>query len=81
MGKHRRFRVLTLNRSLWEKLIKFTERGCLMGAGSPEGKDNRVVDGIVQGHAYAILDVQECDGNCLLQLKNPWCTEVNLSSH
>lgn len=27
--------------------------------------------GIVQGHAYAVLDIQECDGNRLVQLRNP----------
>lgn len=34
-----------------------------MGAGSPEGKDTDVDPlGIVQGHAYSVLDATEIDG-------------------
>jgi hypothetical protein len=46
-----------------------------MGAGTPAGSDdvkNASAMGIVQGHAYAILDVVEIDEHRLLQLRNPW---------
>ena len=44
-----------------------------MGAGSPQGSDSDVSRlGIVQGHAYSILDVFEVEGNKLVQLRNPW---------
>jgi hypothetical protein len=38
-----------------------------MGAGSPSGSDKDVSNlGIVQGHAYSILDVLEVEGNKLV---------------
>ena len=45
-----------------------------MGAGTPENAlGDRAINemGIVQGHAYAVLDVQEVDGIRLMQLRNP----------
>lgn len=45
-----------------------------MGAGSPEnalGDSAISEDGIVQGHAYAVLAVKEYDGEWLIQLRNP----------
>lgn len=48
-----------------------------MGAGSPDGSDADVSPlGIVQGHAYSLLDVCEIDGTKLVQLRNPWGNEV-----
>lgn len=32
--------------------------------------------GIVQGHAYSVLDVYEVEGNKLIQLRNPWGEET-----
>ena len=32
--------------------------------------------GIVQGHAYSVLDVFEVEGNKLIQLRNPWGEET-----
>lgn len=44
-----------------------------MGAGSPSGSDADVSSlGIVQGHAYSILDVFTIEGVKLIQLRNPW---------
>lgn len=61
--------------SLWKTLIQYREAGYLMGAGTPSGSDapeNASGLGIVQGHAYSLLDVQECDGHKLVKLRNPW---------
>ena len=45
----------------------------LMGAGSNSGSDKDISSlGIVQGHAYSILDAMEIDGVQILQLRNPW---------
>jgi hypothetical protein len=60
--------------SFWNKFLSFRKLNYLMGAGSPENEqgDGAVSQsGIVQGHAYAILDVVELQGEKLLQLKNP----------
>lgn len=48
--------------------------GYILGAGSPahEMGDRAVSEeGIVQGHAYSVLSVQDLDGNRLVQLRNP----------
>lgn len=44
-----------------------------MGAGSPENAqgDTVDVDGIVQGHAYIVMEVRDLDGNKLVKLRNP----------
>lgn len=58
----------------WEKAKTLKRHGCLLGAGSPENAlGDRAINemGIVQGHAYAVLDVQECDGVRLMCLRNP----------
>ena len=59
--------------SLWKRVLRLREEGNLMGAGSPAGSDDNVsAQGIVQGHAYALLAVLEVDGFQLVQLRNPW---------
>jgi hypothetical protein len=43
---------------LWSQLLRFKQEGFLLGAGSPSGSDAHVSSsGIVQGHAYALLQV------------------------
>lgn len=59
--------------SLFKKLLKYAELGYLLGAGSPSGSDSDVSSlGVVQGHAYSLLQVKEVNGVQLLQLRNPW---------
>jgi hypothetical protein len=44
--------------NLWESLLSMQSHGALMGAGTPEnamGDSAITEDGIVQGHAYAVL--------------------------
>ena len=58
---------------LWAKLRRNQAAGWLMGAGSPSGSDTDISErGIVQGHAYSLLRVEEADGHKLVQLRNPW---------
>lgn len=48
-----------------------------MGCSSPSGSDRNTSSlGIVQGHAYSILDVTIIDGTKLLQIRNPWGDET-----
>jgi calpain-5 len=63
------------NGTLWTQLLSNHRSGYLMGAGTPSGSDsesNASPSGIVQGHAYSLLDVQEADEFKLIQLRNPW---------
>ncbi|KAJ9697702.1 hypothetical protein PVL29_007026 [Vitis rotundifolia] len=62
---------------LWSQLLRFKLEGFLLGAGSPSGSDVHVSSsGIVQGHAYSLLQVREVDGHKLVQVRNPWANEV-----
>ncbi|OVA06359.1 Peptidase C2 [Macleaya cordata] len=62
---------------LWSQLLRFKQEGFLLGAGSPSGSDVHVSSsGIVQGHAYSVLQVREVDGHKLVQVRNPWANEV-----
>jgi len=46
--------------ALWARLLEYHGNGYMLGAGSPGGSDTEVSSqGIVQGHAYAILRVAE----------------------
>jgi hypothetical protein len=62
---------------LFAQMKQYFSSGYLMGAGSPAGSDTDISDlGIVQGHAYSILNiVEESDQNGnhqLIELRNPW---------
>ncbi|CAI0440581.1 unnamed protein product [Linum tenue] len=62
---------------LWSQLLRFKQEGFLLGAGSPSGSDVHISSsGIVQGHAYSLLQVREVDGHKLVQIRNPWASEV-----
>lgn len=62
---------------LWSQLQRFKQEGFLLGAGSPSGSDVHVSSsGIVQNHAYSLLQVREVDGHKLVQIRNPWANEV-----
>eukprot|EP00930_Biecheleria_cincta_P039443 TRINITY_DN27122_c0_g1_i1.p1 TRINITY_DN27122_c0_g1~~TRINITY_DN27122_c0_g1_i1.p1 ORF type:complete len:1791 (-),score=286.76 TRINITY_DN27122_c0_g1_i1:25-5397(-) len=59
--------------TLWSQLKGLNEDGHLLGCGSSAGSDTDISSmGIVQGHAYSILRVEEIDGNRLMQVRNPW---------
>ncbi|CAA7410324.1 unnamed protein product [Spirodela intermedia] len=62
---------------LWSQLLRFKQEGFLLGAGSPSGSDVHVSSsGIVQGHAYSLLQIRDVDGHKLVQIRNPWANEV-----
>lgn len=59
--------------SLWEKMKDYSDKRFFMGAGSlPKEFMPSPNLGVVPTHAYAILEVIECDNNKLIELKNPW---------
>lgn len=58
---------------LWNNIIDWRSKKWLMGADTNAGSDKDVSDqGIVQGHAYSLLDAMEIDGVKIVQLRNPW---------
>lgn len=61
------------NGVMFKRLVRFSERGYLIGCASRGGSDrNTSALGIVQCHAYSILRVGAFDGHQLLLLRNPW---------
>lgn len=59
---------------LWNQLMISKNNGYLLAAGSPPNSQGDSVTskrGIVQGHAYSILDTKEVDEYRLVKLKNP----------
>jgi len=62
--------------SMWEELLSCNASQFLMAAGSNAGSDTDTSgQGVVQGHAYTILDVADCPGGTdfkLIQVRNPW---------
>ncbi len=58
----------------WTKVFNYYKAGYLMGAGSPEhemGDRAQTPDGIIQGHAYSVLELNEFENERLLRLRNP----------
>jgi hypothetical protein len=61
---------------MFQKMLDFNRKELLMAAGSNAGSDTDASDlGVVQGHAYSILNVVDSPGGTdarLVQLRNPW---------
>jgi hypothetical protein len=58
---------------MFDELVACNANQYLMCVGSNAGDDTDASgQGVVQGHAYSILDVREVGGFQLLQLRNPW---------
>lgn len=66
---------------IWQKVCSANEKQYIMTAGTKtqevkgkvDGHDEDVTNtGIVLGHAYSILDLQEVSGEKILKLRNPW---------
>jgi hypothetical protein len=61
------------NGTFWQKIVDAVQHKHLMCASS-QGKSDRNISsmGIVEAHAYSILDAIEIDGTQLIELRNPW---------
>jgi hypothetical protein len=63
---------------LWHRLLRYHREGYLMGCGNPTGKglgttlQDSNSQGIMQGHAYALLRLVEVDTFRLMELRNPY---------
>ncbi|EAY23134.1 Clan CA, family C2, calpain-like cysteine peptidase [Trichomonas vaginalis G3] len=58
--------------ALFDQINEIFMNGGYLVSGSMEGNNSSVKHGIVQGHAYNILDVVDYRGIKLLKLRNPW---------
>ena len=57
---------------VWRKIVEYNDAKYLLGAGSRPGSNSQRSNGIIFGHAYAILNVYQDSRVKLLQLQNPW---------
>jgi len=62
------------SKELWNEMIAWEKQKFLMAASVPEtpGVDLEKSLGLVQGHAYGILNVKFAQGIQLIQIRNPW---------
>ena len=67
------FEQMKNNGSFWDLLQNCINSGYLLAASSNGESDTVETElGIVEGHAYAVLDAQELNGVQLINLRNPW---------
>jgi hypothetical protein len=62
------------NDAFFEKMRAWHEAECVLAAGTSGTDEGEATaqQGLVQGHAYSILDLKKVGGIKLLQLRNPW---------
>lgn len=65
---------------LFERMCAWDDAGYIIAAGTRPGSDTNSTDGIVDGHAYTVLDCENdvCghEGIDLIKVRNPWCQPV-----
>lgn len=67
------FEQMKNNGCFWNRLRNCIKSGYLLAASSNGESDTVETElGIVEGHAYAVLDAQEINGVQLINLRNPW---------
>ncbi|GIL81853.1 hypothetical protein Vretimale_1434 [Volvox reticuliferus] len=59
---------------MFNSMLFYNRKRSFISASSGSGTDTQDVNGIVQGHAYAICNVKRVDRFQLVQLRNPWGT-------
>mmetsp|Transcript_89272 Transcript_89272/g.236043 ORF Transcript_89272/g.236043 Transcript_89272/m.236043 type:complete len:569 (-) Transcript_89272:606-2312(-) len=60
---------------MFERMCAFDDENFIMGAGTKSGSDTQDTDGIVDGHAYTIIDCVNNAGGTefdLIKVRNPW---------
>jgi len=60
---------------LFERMCAWDDENFIMGAGTKAGSDTQATDGIVDGHAYTIIDCVDNAGGTefdLIKVRNPW---------
>jgi len=63
---------------LFSKILGYNTKNYLMAASmrSVSGREHKRKDGLVEGHAYSLLQVVESEGQSLVCLRNPWGNDV-----
>jgi calpain-15 len=70
---HSETEAAVVNGKLFRDMLRWRQSGFLVGAGTMGRDDTHKSDtGIVERHAYSILDVQDVEGFKMVQLRNPW---------
>ncbi|GIL43768.1 hypothetical protein Vafri_1395 [Volvox africanus] len=59
---------------MFNSMLFYNRKRSFIAASSGSGTDTQDINGIVQGHAYAICNVKRVDRYQLVQLRNPWGT-------
>lgn len=59
---------------MFSSMLYYSRKHSFIAASTGGGDDSQNVNGIVQGHAYTIVNVKRVDRFMLVQLRNPWGT-------
>eukprot|EP00457_Paulinella_chromatophora_P006334 gb/GEZN01006352.1/.p1 GENE.gb/GEZN01006352.1/~~gb/GEZN01006352.1/.p1 ORF type:complete len:469 (+),score=76.51 gb/GEZN01006352.1/:48-1454(+) len=62
------------DQDMWGVVLAYLDRGSVLGAGSIGSSDKKDTHGIVEGHAYSIVNCVEEGEFKMVQLRNPWGT-------
>eukprot|EP00930_Biecheleria_cincta_P045548 TRINITY_DN31390_c0_g1_i2.p1 TRINITY_DN31390_c0_g1~~TRINITY_DN31390_c0_g1_i2.p1 ORF type:complete len:599 (-),score=88.24 TRINITY_DN31390_c0_g1_i2:93-1889(-) len=57
---------------LWAELHRLSAANFLIGSHIVSSEEVRRDDGLVAGHSYSVMSTCECNGFCLIKLRNPW---------
>ncbi|TRY86939.1 hypothetical protein DNTS_002869 [Danionella cerebrum] len=75
-GVHMHYDLKTAPADLWEIMQRASQSEVLMGCESPAGKEERLSNGIILGHAYTVTKVYQVVSNGnpvkLVRLFHPW---------
>lgn len=57
---------------LWERIVFWDKKRYVMVSGSKGSNETRTACGIIQGHAYTIINAHVLKGEKVLEMRNPW---------
>lgn len=57
---------------LWKRIRYWDDKQYVIVTGSKGSNEVKIAVGIIQGHAYTIIDAHEIKGERVLEMRNPW---------
>lgn len=57
---------------VFKQLAFFEQANCLISASIAGREERHRPDGLIECHAYSVLQLQKAHGNCMVKLRNPW---------